>query len=121
MLASKFLELWLKRRKLLLHDIGPDIGHILPDQPELVLKVPSNNLISSSKQGRKNTDLSFKTSIRTAHTRVATAYCKPAIPGRLLMLPSGDHRSEDDEFEAPGWDELGRGWKASSAPSGREG
>jgi hypothetical protein len=115
MLASEFLELWPERRKLLLHDIGPHLGHILPDQPELVLKVPSNTLISSS----KSTDLLFRRSIRTARTRVAAAFCKPAIPGLLLMLPGSGHRSADDELEAPRWRELGRRWRASSGPSGR--
>jgi hypothetical protein len=127
MLASKFLELWSDHPKsLLLHDIGPDLGHILPDQPQLVLKVPSNTLISSSKQRKKeHRSLIFKTSIRAAHTSVAATLCKPVIPGRLLMLRGGDSGSEDNEFEMPWRGELERGpegelerWRRASGRGG---
>lgn len=38
MLAGEFLELGTEHRELLLHDVCPDLGYILPDQPELILK-----------------------------------------------------------------------------------
>jgi hypothetical protein len=41
-----------------------------------------------NKKGKK-AQLSKLISSRTGYTRVAAAFCKPAIPGRLLMLPSG--------------------------------
>ena len=55
MLACKFFELCPKRRKLLLHDIGPDLGHIFPNQPELVLKFSKSTLISGSTEKEKKT------------------------------------------------------------------
>ena len=50
MLASEFFELRPEGRELLLHDIRPDLGHILPDLTEFVLEVPKHSRISGSKR-----------------------------------------------------------------------
>ena len=45
---------------------------------------------SSSKRAGKKESANVKSiSRKTGHTRVAAAFCKPAIPGRLLMLSGG--------------------------------
>jgi hypothetical protein len=54
MFASEFLQLRPECCQLLLHDIRPDLGHILPNQPELVLKVSRNTFVSNCKLGPKS-------------------------------------------------------------------
>jgi hypothetical protein len=65
MLACKFFELCPKRRKLLLHDIGPDLGHIFPNQPELVLKFSKSTLISESTEKEKKNIISYSSKMST--------------------------------------------------------
>ena len=116
MLASKFFELRPEGRELLLHDIRPDLGHILPDQPEFVLEVPKHSSISGSK-GVENHAPSRLIGTGGARTRVAAAFCKPAIPGRRLMILPPSARSST-RIPGGGTPSGGEGWMAARRVDG---
>lgn len=113
MFASEFFELGAKRGELFLHQIGSNLGYIFTQHPILILQIHLHSnfihvqiIIKKKSNPNQNGDYSntkefFLKNKNKEQTLAAAAFCKPPIPGLLLILSSPSYGFEAKEEQFP--------------------